>query len=104
MSRAEQRERMPNHALQWEAILRAKAVGCGSYDLWGAPDVFEPSDPLWGVYRFKQGWGGQVVRQIGAWDLPVRPAAYLFYMEILPRILERMRRRGVQRTRAGLGP
>ena len=104
MSRAEQRERMPNHALQWEAILRAKAAGCGSYDLWGAPDVFEPSDPLWGVYRFKQGWGGQVVRQIGAWDLPVRPAAYRFYMEILPRILERMRRRGVQRTRAGLGP
>jgi lipid II:glycine glycyltransferase (peptidoglycan interpeptide bridge formation enzyme) len=103
MSRAEQREKMPTYALQWGAIQRAKAAGCLTYDLWGAPEAFEPGDPLWGVYRFKEGWGGQVVRHIGAWDLPIRPAAYRMYMQVLPRLLERMRRRGMRRTRAGLG-
>jgi lipid II:glycine glycyltransferase (peptidoglycan interpeptide bridge formation enzyme) len=102
MSRAGHRDKMPNHALQWEAIRRAKAAGCSTYDMWGAPEVFDPGDPLWGVYRFKEGWGGQVVRHIGAWDLPVRPGAYRLYMEVLPRVLERMRRRGARRTQAGL--
>jgi lipid II:glycine glycyltransferase (peptidoglycan interpeptide bridge formation enzyme) len=102
MYRAGHRDKMPNHALQWEAIKRAKAAGCQYYDLWGAPEAFAPGDPLWGVYRFKEGWGGQVARHIGAWDLPVRPAAYRLYMEILPRVLARMRRQGVSRTRASL--
>ncbi len=29
------------------------------YDLWGAPDVFDESDSMWGVYRFKEGLGRQ---------------------------------------------
>ncbi len=28
---------------------------------------------MWGVYRFKEGLGGEVVRFIGAWDYPVNP-------------------------------
>jgi peptidoglycan pentaglycine glycine transferase (the first glycine) len=103
MSRPEHREKMPNYLLQWEAIRRAKASGCSVYDLWGAPDLFNESDPLWGVYRFKEGLGGQVVRHIGAWDLPVRPLSYHLYTRLLPRVLDLMRRRGKERTRRLVG-
>jgi lipid II:glycine glycyltransferase (peptidoglycan interpeptide bridge formation enzyme) len=94
MSREAHREKMPNHLLQWEAICRLKACGCRQYDLWGAPDSFDESDSMWGVYRFKEGLGGTVVRTSGAWDLPTRPLLYKLYTQTLPRILNRMRRRG----------
>ncbi len=68
MSRNAHREKMPTYLLQWEAMKRARARGCTVYDLWGAPEVFDESDSMWGVYRFKEGLGGQVVRTLGAWD------------------------------------
>ncbi len=99
MSRDAHRERMPNYLLQWEAMRRAKAAVCESYDLWGAPDVFDESDSMWGVFRFKEGLGAQVVRTAGAWDYPSRPLAYVLYTRVLPRVLDLMRRRGRARTR-----
>ncbi len=33
----EERQRMPNYALQWAAMNWAWGKGCGSYDLWGIP-------------------------------------------------------------------
>jgi lipid II:glycine glycyltransferase (peptidoglycan interpeptide bridge formation enzyme) len=98
MSREAHREKMPNYLLQWEAMRRARERGCTQYDLWGAPDVFDESDSMWGVFRFKEGLGGQVVRTTGAWDFPARPALYLLYTRILPRLLDVMRRRGRART------
>jgi peptidoglycan pentaglycine glycine transferase (the first glycine) len=103
MSFPDHREKMPNHLLQWEALRRAKAAGAATYDFWGAPDLFDESDPLWGVYRFKEGFGGEVVRHIGAWDLPVHLMRYQLYTQILPRILDWMRRRGKNRTRRMVG-
>ncbi len=103
MSRQEHREKMPNHLLQWEAMRRAKAAGCSSYDLWGAPDVFEAGDPLWGVYRFKEGFGGNIIRHIGAWDKPLKPVFYRVYTQILPRMLDRMRQRGLARLKQEQG-
>jgi lipid II:glycine glycyltransferase (peptidoglycan interpeptide bridge formation enzyme) len=99
MSRQAHREKMPNYLLQWEAMRRAKARNCTQYDLWGAPDVFNESDSMWGVFRFKEGIGGQVVRFSGAWDYAARPLAYVLYTRILPRVLDIMRRRGRARTR-----
>lgn len=99
MSSQSHREKMPNYLLQWEAMRRAKARGCSVYDLWGAPEVFADGDPLWGVFRFKEGLGSTVVRTCGAWDFPSHPLPYLLYTRILPRILDVMRRRGKQRTR-----
>jgi len=99
MSSERHRQVMPNHLLQWEAIRRAKITGCQVYDLWGAPDHFDESDRLWGVYRFKEGLGGSVIRTLGAWDLPARPLMYSFYTRVLPRLLDMMRRRGKSRTR-----
>jgi peptidoglycan pentaglycine glycine transferase (the first glycine) len=99
MSRDLHREKMPNYLLQWTAIRRARERGCHTYDLWGAPDQFDESDHLWGVYRFKEAIGGRVLRTLGAWDYPVQPFMYRFYTQALPRILAMMRRRGRERTR-----
>ncbi len=87
MSTGKHRNKMPTYALQWEAIRRAKAAGFRWYDFWGAPDVFNEEDPMWGVFRFKQGFGATVVRTLGAWDFPARPMLYRAYAQALPRAL-----------------
>jgi lipid II:glycine glycyltransferase (peptidoglycan interpeptide bridge formation enzyme) len=102
MSRSVHREKMPNHLLQWEAMRRAKASGCLIYDLWGAPDELSEKDPLWGVYRFKVGLGGRLVRTLGAWDLPVRPGAYRLFTQVIPYLLDLMRRRSRARARLAI--
>jgi lipid II:glycine glycyltransferase (peptidoglycan interpeptide bridge formation enzyme) len=103
MSRDIHREKMPAYLLQWEAMKRAKARGCTVYDLWGAPDVFDESDSMWGVYRFKEGLGGEVLRTLGAWDFAPNPLWYKIYSEIIPRVLDVMRSRGKAKTRQSLG-
>ena len=84
----EGRELMPAYLLQWEAMMWARERGCRAYDLWGVPDEDEPAleaefaqrgDGLWGVYRFKRGFGGRLVRTVGAWDLVYAPARYWAY-------------------------
>jgi len=79
------REKMPTYALQWTAMRWAKARGCRWYDLWGipdeAPEVLEATfaqrrGGLWGVYRFKRGFGGRIVRWAGAFDRVYRPRLY----------------------------
>lgn len=92
MSRDLHRNAMPNYLLQWEAIRRIKSAGCKIYDLWGAPDKFVEDDPLWGVYRFKVGLGGETIRYAGAWDYPLEPGLYYIYTTLLPRILAGMRK------------
>ena len=83
----EERERMPNYALQWAAIRWAKAQGYQVYDMWGAPDVFDESDSMWGVYQFKRGFRGELTRHIGAWDFAVHPTLYYIYHQLAPRFL-----------------
>jgi lipid II:glycine glycyltransferase (peptidoglycan interpeptide bridge formation enzyme) len=96
-SRAIHRDKMPNHLLQWTAMQWAKEQGCTAYDMWGAPDELVDSDPLWGVYRFKRGFGGEFVEHIGAWDFPVSQLGYWLYTAVMPRVLSVMRRRYWQR-------
>ncbi|MDX1996026.1 MAG: peptidoglycan bridge formation glycyltransferase FemA/FemB family protein [bacterium] len=94
----EQREKMPNHALQWEAMRWAKAQGYTIYDLWGAPDAFVESDPMWGVYEFKRGFRGAVTRYIGAWDYAPYPPMYRAYTRLWPRLLALLRRRSQRKV------
>ena len=103
MSREAHREKMPNYLLQWEAMKRAKSRSCLVYDLWGAPDDFNESDPMWGVFRFKEGLGGEVIRTLGAWDYAPNPFWYKMYSEIIPRALDVMRSRGRQKTKQAIG-
>ncbi|MCJ7434891.1 MAG: aminoacyltransferase [Anaerolineales bacterium] len=102
MSRNAHREKMPAYLLQWEAMKRAKALGCKVYDLWGAPDEFNESDSMWGVFRFKEGLGGEVVRTLGAYDFAPNAFWYKLYTEMMPRVLNMMRSRGKARVRGML--
>ena len=81
-----------SYGLQWQAIQWAKARGCVCYDLWGIPDhdhetleaqFKDRSDGLWGVYGFKRGWGGEVRRSAGSWDLVFNPLVYGAYRTAL---------------------
>ncbi len=99
MSRSLHRDKMPTYLLQWEAIKFAKAAGCSIYDLWGAPEVFDESDTMWGVYRFKEGLGCEAFRGLGAYDFAPNFLWYKVYAEIMPRLLDVMRARGKEKTR-----
>ncbi len=72
----EGRNLMPNHLLQWEAMRWAKAHGATLYDLWGVAETEDPDDPMAGVYRFKRGWGGKMIRYIGSFDYIYLPLVY----------------------------
>jgi lipid II:glycine glycyltransferase (peptidoglycan interpeptide bridge formation enzyme) len=87
------RNLMPNHLLQWQAIKAARAAGATRYDMWGAPDDFAETDTMWGVYRFKMGFGGVTRRGLGAYDFPVQPLTYRLYNQLLPRLLSLLRAR-----------
>ena len=81
----EERNRMPNYLVQWTAMKICKEAGCTEYDLWGIPDEEEETleaqfqdrhDGLWQVYRFKRGFGGQVLRTMGSFDYVYMPLLY----------------------------
>ena len=88
----EQRNRMPTYLLQWEAMKWARAHGCEDYDLWGVPDEDEATleanfenrhDGLWGVYRFKRGFGGELKRAVQAMDRVYHPLLYWAYLKLI---------------------
>jgi lipid II:glycine glycyltransferase (peptidoglycan interpeptide bridge formation enzyme) len=87
-----ERNRMPTYLLQWEAMKWAKVRGCEEYDLWGVPDEDESTlethfetrhDGLWGVYRFKRGFGGEVKRAVQAMDRVYNPLLYWAYLRFV---------------------
>lgn len=74
------RERMPNHALHWAAIQWAKARGCTRYDLWGLGATTDAdAREAHGLYQFKQGFGGQLVRYLQARDVIFARWQYALY-------------------------
>jgi lipid II:glycine glycyltransferase (peptidoglycan interpeptide bridge formation enzyme) len=90
----EGRQLMPSYLLQWAAMGWAKSRGCTRYDLWGIPDAaphtleaeFEQRhDGLWGVYRFKRGFGGQWRQSLGAFDFVYNPLLYRLYRQMRSR-------------------
>lgn len=98
MSRSLHRKKMPTYLIQWEMIRWAKEHGCSTYDFWGAPDVLDESDPMWGVYRFKAGFHPRMLYTPGALDFPFRPLLYSLYTRILPGILAVWRKIGRRQT------
>lgn len=89
-----ERNRMPAYLLQMESLRWAASKGCTVYDLWGIPDHDEAEleqhfiyrqDGLWGVYRFKRGFGGDLKRSVDAYDLVFNPLLYKIYSRIRSR-------------------
>jgi lipid II:glycine glycyltransferase (peptidoglycan interpeptide bridge formation enzyme) len=88
----EERNRMPTYLLQWEAMKWAKMHGSEEYDLWGVPDEEQATleanfesrqDGLWGVYRFKRGFGGELKRAAQAMDRVYSPLLYWSYLRLI---------------------
>ena len=73
------RNLMPAYSLQWHAINDATLAGCKRYDFYGIPPEDDPSHPMYGLYRFKTGFGGSIIHRVGSLDIPIEPIRYGLY-------------------------
>ena len=78
-SATENRNYMSTYALQWRAIQLAREKGCTEYDFFGISPDADPSHPMYGLYRFKSGFGGQIYHRMGCWDYPLDRRKYEYY-------------------------
>jgi len=82
------RNLMAPYALQWKAVQDAKDADCEYYDFFGIPPYDDPNHPMAGLYRFKTGFGGQIIHRPGSWDYVYKPFFYTFF-----NIAERLRKK-----------
>lgn len=76
---SQNRHLMPTYALQWKAIQIAKANHCFEYDMFGISPSPNPAHPMYGLYKFKQGFGGDIYHQLGCWDYPLEEDKYNYF-------------------------
>jgi lipid II:glycine glycyltransferase (peptidoglycan interpeptide bridge formation enzyme) len=90
----EKRNLMAPYLVQWEGMRWAKGRGASVYDLWGIPDRLEENEDLWGVYRHKRGYGGEIVRYVGAFDVVRSPLQHLALERVARPLFKRVSRLG----------
>ena len=78
------RNLMPNYLIQWTMIEWAKKHGCTMYDFRGVPGDVGEDHPLYGLVKFKRGFGGKYTEFIGEYDLVYRPLQYKTYNVLEP--------------------
>lgn len=70
----------PSNLLGWEAIKFGKALGCTSFDMWGAcKDINDQTDPWWGFTNFKLKFGGQLVGFMDSYDFAINAKVYKMF-------------------------
>ena len=74
----EHRNLMPNYLLQWCMIQWAVETGCRVYDFRGVSGDISEDNPLYGLYRFKKGFGGDFTEFVGEMDLVLNKPIYHF--------------------------
>lgn len=67
-SSVRKRNYMPTYLLQWEAMKIAKEFGCTEYDMFGVSPGPDQAHPMYGLYQFKAGFGGELFHHLGCWD------------------------------------
>lgn len=72
----ENRNLQAAHLIQWEMIKWAKSQGCLVYDFRGVSGDLNPEHHLYGLYRFKDGFGATLVEYVGEYDLPLSKGGY----------------------------
>lgn len=75
---------MPNYLIQWEMIQWARRQGCSVYDFRGVSGDLDEDNPLYGLYRFKKGFNGELLEFIGEWDKVYSPILYWLWTRVLP--------------------
>ena len=79
------------HAMNWERIQWAHSKGAAWFDFYGVPGSADEDHPLYGLYHFKQSFGGDFVSLIGEWDRPFSPLLYWLWKKGLPRYRQLVR-------------
>ncbi|QYM76601.1 peptidoglycan bridge formation glycyltransferase FemA/FemB family protein [Leucobacter luti] len=82
-----------SHALQWEVIRWANERGAMLHDLCGAPPsdrVDDTDHPLHGVGQFKRSFAPEIIDYAGAFDLPLKPWAFAFWVKLGDRLARRL--------------
>lgn len=79
-SSREHRDVMANNLMMWEALMLAKREGCTSFDMWGSlgPEP-DPKHKWYGFHRFKEGYGGVLMKSIGTYDLVINQPMYQIF-------------------------
>lgn len=72
-SASHSRKVSPSHAVHWQILQDLVAEGVDVYDMRGVDDTIDPDERKFGILRFKLGTGGDVVENLGDWELPLRP-------------------------------
>jgi hypothetical protein len=75
-SSSSHRNLMAPYALQWAAINLSRDKGCSEYDMFGVSPNPDPLHPMYGLYRFKTGFGGRLYHRMGCWDYPLSEEKY----------------------------
>lgn len=70
------RELQGSTAIQWRMLTDSIESGVTTYDLRGITNTVDPDNPHIGLIRFKVGTGGEAVRLVGEWDLPLNRPLY----------------------------
>jgi lipid II:glycine glycyltransferase (peptidoglycan interpeptide bridge formation enzyme) len=80
------RNHMGPYALHWEAIRYARSRGCRTYDMGAVSPSKDPEHSFYGLYRFKSGFGGDILHRSGSWDYPIDMDTYTAFRnsEMLP--------------------
>ena len=70
------RNLMAPSLMHWTAMRHARDRGCTSYEMGAVSPSVNPSHRLYGLYRFKTGFGGRIEYRCGSWDYPLNQDAY----------------------------
>jgi lipid II:glycine glycyltransferase (peptidoglycan interpeptide bridge formation enzyme) len=70
------RNLMPTYLLQWEGIRWARSHGCTEYDFRAVPDLLREDQDMFGVYRFKEGFGGRQFTTIPTYGAAYSPLLF----------------------------
>lgn len=85
------RNYMPTYLLQWEMIKWARRKKCDIYDFGGVSGYQNENNPMYGVYRFKSGFKGDIIRFTDELYMVFRPwtnAVYNTIFKCYSRLLE----------------
>jgi len=95
----------PNYLLQYRCIQWAKARGCSYFDFRTIPEILEPGEEMWGVYEYKQGFGGFSRLNMPTQDYVYRPLIYSAWHKLVEirRARRHEERRKVELERAAKG-
>ncbi len=101
---------MPNYLMQWEMIKWAIEEKCDIYDFRGVSGDLDESNPMYGLYRFKKGFNGDLVEFVGALDYVFKPFMYFIvekgektYRELRRRLFLKKNKHGGKHESSGSG-